>query len=277
MVHIPFAIASLVSLACAFDVADIPQAPIVAAAPVLVPPTVDILPRPAKPATLPVNSDGDELAQVQLQQQQQQQREPEGCSLAGQVKLCVNHAAMQRATCASDDLDCQCTWASVTTTCFAPCIADKESSDGMHVAKGDQEAICSQAAKFGKIAKDKERQKQEEKANKGKKKKDEVRTSVPKNIDDMNSAQESSAAAAPEDDDAGPARRKSPGDDRGGSNGSSNKGGVGKPNSRNLGGNGVKQVSAIDSGSGSIRAQNVLLTGAVAVAAGLVFAAPSLF
>ncbi|KAJ1721598.1 hypothetical protein LPJ53_003909 [Coemansia erecta] len=272
MVQIPLAIVSLASLACAFDAADIPQAPIVAAAPVLVPPTVDILPRPAKPAAPPVNADGDELAQVQMQQ-----REPEGCSLAGQVKLCVNHAAMQRATCASDDLDCQCTWASVTTTCFAPCIADKESSDGMHVAKGDQEAICSQAAKFGKIAKDKERQKQEEKANKGKKKKDEVRTSAPKNIDDMNSAQESSAAAAPEDDDAGPARRKGPDDARDGSVGSGSKGSAGKPSGRNLGGNGVKQVSAIDSGSASIGAGSALLTGAAAAAAGLFFAVPSLF
>ncbi|KAJ2382862.1 hypothetical protein GGI05_005516 [Coemansia sp. RSA 2603] len=274
MVLTPLALISLASLACAFEASDIPQAPIVAAAPVLVPPTIDILPRPAKHAARHANVDSDELAQMQMQQ-----REPEGCSLAGQVKLCVNHAAMQRATCASDDLDCQCTWASVTTTCFAPCIADKESSDGMHVAKGDQEAICSQAAKFGKIAKDKERQKQEEKANKGKKKKEEVRTSAPKNIDDMNSAQESSAvaAAAPEDDDAGPARRRGPGNASNGNGGSGNKGSVGKSNGRKLDGSSVKQVSAIDSGSASLRAGSAVLTGVGAAAAGLVFAMSSLF
>ncbi|KAJ2449433.1 hypothetical protein EV183_004890 [Coemansia sp. RSA 2336] len=118
--------------------------------------------------------------------------QPVRCALAEQVRLCVNHASMQRATCSGDDLDCQCTWASKATTCFAPCISDKEFSDGMHVAHGDQDTICSQAAKFGKIAKDKEKQKQDEK--KGIKK---VESSVsPKSINDLNSLHDGPTASA---------------------------------------------------------------------------------
>ncbi|KAJ2355882.1 hypothetical protein GGF43_002417 [Coemansia sp. RSA 2618] len=95
---------------------------------------------------------------------------------------------MQRATCASDDLDCQCTWASKSTTCFAPCISEKEFSDGMHVARGEQDTICSQAAKYGQLAKDKEKQKQDEKNNKGKKKDQEQwSTTAPKDLNDVNS------------------------------------------------------------------------------------------
>ncbi|KAJ1748073.1 hypothetical protein LPJ78_004835 [Coemansia sp. RSA 989] len=53
----------------------------------------------------------------------------------------------------------------------------------MRVAHGEQDTVCSQAAKFGKIAKDKEKQKQDEK--KGVKK---VESSVsPKSINDLNS------------------------------------------------------------------------------------------
>ncbi|KAI7835220.1 hypothetical protein BX661DRAFT_168377 [Kickxella alabastrina] len=114
------------------------------------------------------------------------QKKSQGCPLLGQVKLCVNHAAMQRATCSREDLDCQCIWAGVTTTCFSPCATEKESGDSMRVAKGDQDSICQQAAKFGKIAKEKERLRQDEKNNKVVKKKEATRTSVPKNIDDMN-------------------------------------------------------------------------------------------
>ncbi|KAJ2807308.1 hypothetical protein H4R20_001334 [Coemansia guatemalensis] len=117
---------------------------------------------------------------------------PAGCALSEQVKLCVNHSSMQRATCNSDDLDCQCTWASRMTTCYAPCIAEKEFSDGMHVAHGTQDSICSQAAKYGQIAKDKEKQRLEEKNNKGKKKLD-VPTTQPKDINDLNSALESAS------------------------------------------------------------------------------------
>ncbi|KAJ2381305.1 hypothetical protein H4S02_006263 [Coemansia sp. RSA 2611] len=124
----------------------------------------------------------------------------QGCALAEQVRLCVNHSSMQRATCSGDDLDCQCTWASRATTCFAPCISDKEFSDGMHVAHGEQDTICSQAAKFGKIAKDKEQQKQDEKNNKGKKRQDQQSTAAsPKDINDLNSAHD---APTPADDAA---------------------------------------------------------------------------
>ncbi|KAJ2681266.1 hypothetical protein GGH99_005300, partial [Coemansia sp. RSA 1285] len=140
-----------------------PEAPVVAAAAVLIPPAIS-----------------------QQNTEQAPRQQAVGCSLAGQVRLCVNHSSMQRATCASDDLDCQCTWASKITTCFAPCISEKEFSDGMHVARGDQDAICSQAAKFGKIAKDKERQKQEEKTAKPKKKDQNSPTSALKDIDDLN-------------------------------------------------------------------------------------------
>ncbi|KAJ2849228.1 hypothetical protein IWW36_002780 [Coemansia brasiliensis] len=118
-----------------------------------------------------------------------------GCALAEQVRLCVNHASMQRATCSGDDLDCQCTWASKATTCFAPCISDKEFSDGMHVAHGEQDTICSQAAKFGKIAKDKEKQKQDEK--KGLKKAESSSIS-PKNINDLNSLHDGPTASSDE-------------------------------------------------------------------------------
>ncbi|KAI8319689.1 hypothetical protein GQ54DRAFT_306085 [Martensiomyces pterosporus] len=161
----------------------LPQAPLVAAAQAMVLPSANApslshiaLPAPA--------ADTDDSPAVRAAPQ------PEGCTLAGQVKLCVNHSLMQRATCASDDLDCQCVWASKITTCYAPCLADKESVDGMHVAKGEQEAVCSQAAKFGKIAKDKERQRLEEKNTKGKKRPEQSRTSAPKNIIDVNSAHE---------------------------------------------------------------------------------------
>ncbi|KAJ2730699.1 hypothetical protein IW152_005062 [Coemansia sp. BCRC 34962] len=120
----------------------------------------------------------------------------EVCALAGQVKLCTNHASMQLATCASDDLDCQCTWAGVMTTCFSPCIGDATAADGMHVAKGNQETLCAQAAKFGKIAKDRERQKLEEKNNKGKKK-EQTMTSFPRDINDLNASHEGASSLVP--------------------------------------------------------------------------------
>ncbi|KAI9502055.1 hypothetical protein GGI25_004569 [Coemansia spiralis] len=155
--NIKTTIISLSLALCVHSAQDLPQQPIVAAAPVLVPSAI-------------------------IAQQQK-----DGCSLAGQVRLCVNHSSMQRATCLSDDLDCQCTWASKITTCFAPCVSEKEFSDGMHVARGDQDAICSQAAKFGKIAKDKEKQKADEKNNKGKKiQPREEEPKVSKNINDVN-------------------------------------------------------------------------------------------
>ncbi|KAJ2457075.1 hypothetical protein GGF42_002895 [Coemansia sp. RSA 2424] len=121
----------------------------------------------------------------------------EVCALAGQVKLCTNHASMQLATCASDDLDCQCTWAGVMTTCFSPCIGDSTAADGQHVAKGNQDTICSQAAKFGKIAKDRERQRIDEKNNKGKKK-EQTMTSFPRDINDLNAAHEAAPTQQPD-------------------------------------------------------------------------------
>ncbi|KAJ1643117.1 hypothetical protein LPJ64_005073 [Coemansia asiatica] len=262
--------------AAAMDDVQLPQAPIVAAAPVLVPPTIDILPRPPV-RQIPVAQEAEELAQLQMQQHQQQpsrQAQPEGCSLSGQVKLCVNHAAMQRATCASDDLDCQCTWASVTTTCFAPCIAEKESADGMHVAKGDQEAICSQAAKFGKIAKDKEKQKQDEKNNRGKKKKDETRTGAPKNIDDMNNAPEPTANAAnekPKENNADDTNA-APSQDDSASDQARNQGSARKNGSNAS----VKQASNLDNASAPASAVSgaVLCLGLVL---SMAYAIPSLF
>ncbi|KAJ2231070.1 zinc finger, AN1-type domain [Coemansia sp. RSA 518] len=99
---------------------------------------------------------------------------------------------MQRSTCASDNLDCQCTWASEATLCFAPCVAEKEFSDGMHAAHGDQETVCAQAAKFGQAAKDKERLKQDEKKNKGKKQEKEVWTTTgAKDMNDLNDTHDS--------------------------------------------------------------------------------------
>lgn len=117
---------------------------------------------------------------------------PAGCSLAGQVSLCVNHSAMQRATCAGDDLDCQCTWASKITTCYAPCITEKEFYDKMYVAKSDQENICAQAAKFGKLARDRERQRLDEKTNKGKKKEDQPKpvNPNPRDMNELNASHE---------------------------------------------------------------------------------------
>ncbi|KAJ2502707.1 hypothetical protein GGH96_000869 [Coemansia sp. RSA 1972] len=123
---------------------------------------------------------------------------PHGCSLSEQVRLCVNHTSMQRSTCASDNFDCQCTWASEATMCFAPCVSDKEFSDGMHAARGDQETACAQAAKFGQAAKDKERQKQDEKKNKGKKQEKEVWTTTgAKDMNDLNATHDSVKPADP--------------------------------------------------------------------------------
>ncbi|KAJ2908482.1 hypothetical protein GGI21_002842 [Coemansia aciculifera] len=121
----------------------------------------------------------------------------EVCALAGQVKLCTNHASMQLATCASDDLDCQCTWAGVMTTCFSPCIGDSTSADGQHVAKGNQDTLCSQAAKFGKIAKDREKQRLEDKKNGGKKK-EQTMTSFPRDINDLNASHEAASTQLPD-------------------------------------------------------------------------------
>ncbi|KAJ2797220.1 hypothetical protein FBU31_006905 [Coemansia sp. 'formosensis'] len=135
----------------------------------------------------------------------------EVCALAGQVKLCTNHASMQLATCASDDLDCQCTWAGVMTTCFSPCIGDATAADGMHVAKGNQETLCSQAAKFGKIAKDRERQRLDEKNNKGRKK-EQTMTSFPRDINDLNSAHEAAPTPLPKADAASAPHAKPKGD-----------------------------------------------------------------
>ncbi|KAJ2704870.1 hypothetical protein FB645_002903 [Coemansia sp. IMI 203386] len=266
--HIAVIALATIVAASTIDDVQLPQAPIVAAAPVLVPPTVDILPKPVA-RQIPVAQEAEELAQLQMQQRGSQ---PEGCSLSGQVKLCVNHAAMQRATCVSDDLDCQCTWASVTTTCFAPCIADKESSDGMHVAKGDQEAICSQAAKFGKIAKDKERQKLEEKNNKGKKKKEDVRTGLPKNIDDMNNTPEATAALGQPRDDA---RHNGP---RDGSPDAADDQQKNQSNARKGGSSGdVRQVSNLDSAAPARSASGSALGLGLGLALGLTYAIPSLF
>ncbi|KAJ2124489.1 hypothetical protein IW147_001658 [Coemansia sp. RSA 720] len=123
---------------------------------------------------------------------------PRGCSLSEQVRLCVNHTSLQRSTCASDNFDCQCTWASEATMCFAPCVSDKEFSDGMHAARGDQETVCAQAAKFGQVAKDKERQKQEDKKNKGKKQEKEVWTTTgAKDMNDLNATHDSVKPAGP--------------------------------------------------------------------------------
>ncbi|PIA13618.1 hypothetical protein COEREDRAFT_89445 [Coemansia reversa NRRL 1564] len=73
------------------------------------------------------------------------------------------------------------------TTCYAPCITEKQFSDAMHVAHGEQDAVCSQAAKYGQIAKDKEKQRQEDKNNKGKKKPDPQSTNEVKDINELNS------------------------------------------------------------------------------------------
>ncbi|KAJ2782612.1 hypothetical protein H4R18_002180 [Coemansia javaensis] len=129
-----------------------------------------------------------------------------GCALAEQVRQCVNHSSMQRSVCAADDLDCQCLWASHITTCFAPCTADKVFSDGMHVAQADQLTICAQAAKFGPAAKEKERLKAEERANRGKKKPETQQlqqpSAAPRNINDINAAHEAPAASASDDAEA---------------------------------------------------------------------------
>ncbi|KAJ2402784.1 hypothetical protein GGI23_000464 [Coemansia sp. RSA 2559] len=146
-----------------------PEAPIVAAAAVLIP---------------------SAISQQSTGQTRQPSAEAVGCSLAGQVRLCVNHSSMQRASCASDDLDCQCTWASKITTCFAPCVSEKEFSDGMHVARGDQDAICSQAAKFGNLAKEKEKQRQFEKTAKPRKK-DEAESTPTAPVKDLNDVNDS--------------------------------------------------------------------------------------
>ncbi|KAJ2754553.1 hypothetical protein GGI19_002317 [Coemansia pectinata] len=137
----------------------------------------------------------------------------EVCALAGQVKLCTNHASMQLATCASDDLDCQCTWAGVMTTCFSPCISDPTAAGGMHSAKGNQDTICAQAAKFGKIAKDRERQRLDEKNNKGRKK-EQTMTSFPRDINDLNASHEAASTPLPSAG-AGSAPRAKPKDDDG--------------------------------------------------------------
>ncbi|KAJ2051896.1 hypothetical protein GGI03_001103 [Coemansia sp. RSA 2337] len=135
----------------------------------------------------------------------------EVCALAGQVKLCTNHASMQLTTCASDDLDCQCTWAGVMTTCFSPCIGDPTASGGMQTAKGHQDTICAQAAKFGKIAKDRERQRLDEKNNKGRKK-EQTMTSFPRDINDLNASHEAASTLLPSAG-AGSAPRAKPRDD----------------------------------------------------------------
>ncbi|KAJ1798181.1 hypothetical protein LPJ59_002662 [Coemansia sp. RSA 2399] len=150
-------------------VPEAPEAPVVAAAAVLIP---------------------SAISQQSTGHTRQPSAEAVGCSLAGQVRLCVNHSSMQRATCASDDLDCQCTWASKVTTCFAPCVSEKEFSDGMHVARGDQDAICSQAAKFGNLAKEKEKQKQFEKTAKPRKK-DEAESTPTAPLKDLNDLNDS--------------------------------------------------------------------------------------
>ncbi|ORX70596.1 hypothetical protein DL89DRAFT_292245 [Linderina pennispora] len=121
---------------------------------------------------------------------------PQGCALDGQVRLCVNHSTMQRETCAADDLDCQCTWAQKLTQCYAPCMSDKVNSDNMHAAKADQDGICQQAAKNGKIAKDKERLKKEQKNGKSKKQTQNIQQ---KNINDLASSHDLSTQAADEE------------------------------------------------------------------------------
>ncbi|KAJ2023484.1 hypothetical protein IWW57_004101 [Coemansia sp. S610] len=146
------------------------------------------------------------LARHRPQDEADDSNRVEVCALAGQVKLCTNHASMQLATCASDDLDCQCTWAGVMTTCFSPCIGDATAADGMHVAKGNQETLCAQAAKFGKIAKDRERQKLEEKNNKGKKK-EQTMTSFPRDINDLNASHEGASSMVPSPAAAAPRAR----------------------------------------------------------------------
>ncbi|KAJ2744510.1 hypothetical protein GGI20_002911 [Coemansia sp. BCRC 34301] len=95
------------------------------------------------------------------------------------------------------------------TTCFSPCIGDSSAADGQHVAKGNQDTICAQAAKFGKIAKDRERQRIEEKNNKGKKK-EQTMTSFPRDINDLNAAHEAASTQAP---DAAPRPAKPKGGD----------------------------------------------------------------
>ncbi|KAJ2076906.1 hypothetical protein H4R24_005436 [Coemansia sp. RSA 988] len=83
----------------------------------------------------------------------------------------------------------------------------------MHEAHNAQDSICSQAAKYGQIAKDKEKQRLDEKNNKGKKKLD-VPTSSPKDINDLNSVLESATSGVekhPESiSDANPDDTRSP-------------------------------------------------------------------
>ncbi|KAJ2722691.1 hypothetical protein GGI07_003154 [Coemansia sp. Benny D115] len=273
-----FIASAVLTIAAASTVDDLEglQVPVASVAPVLLPPSVDADPQGSRlrpvARVVPVAVEAAEQAKAQQAQIYLQQHQVEGCALSGQVKLCVNHAAMQRATCASDDLDCQCTWAGVTTTCFSPCISDKESMDGMHVARGEQETICSQAAKFGKIAKDKERQKQEEKMNKGKKKK-EMRTSAPKNIDDMNNS-----AGLDDDFNAPKQDNKEKGDQDGADSGRriADKNGSGGSSGRNgSSGRGLKSgdktASVVDVGAAPAKFSSAFaLVSLGATAAGLV-------
>ncbi|KAJ2548398.1 hypothetical protein EV175_004847 [Coemansia sp. RSA 1933] len=243
------------------DVPEAPEAPIVAAAAVLIP---------------------SAISQHSTGQARQPSAEAVGCSLAGQVRLCVNHSSMQRATCASDDLDCQCTWASKITTCFAPCVSEKEFSDGMHVARGDQDAICSQAAKFGNLAKEKEKQKQFEKTAKPKKKDDaESPTVAVKDLNDVNESHDHTVAAAHPTADAAAAMpphiagHKEPSAASPGSSGGarSKKGGVMDPNAKSGKGftsrSDKNMVMSENSASRAIGGHLPLLATAIVVAAAL--------
>ncbi|KAJ2801710.1 hypothetical protein H4R21_002697 [Coemansia helicoidea] len=116
------------------------------------------------------------------------------CALAEQVRLCVSHTSMQRALCPAEDLDCQCLWAGHSTMCFAPCVAEKVFADGMHVARGDQLTVCSQAAKFGPLAKERERLRQEERSGRRPNRPSEPvpqqPAASPRNINELNAAHE---------------------------------------------------------------------------------------
>ncbi|KAJ2717072.1 hypothetical protein H4R19_000239 [Coemansia spiralis] len=121
------------------------------------------------------------------------------CALAEQVRLCANHASLQRATCVADDLDCQCVWAGQLTTCFAPCTGDKLYADGMQAARSDQLTVCAQAAKFGPLAKDRERRLQDERAGRRPRWVPDAQQSAQataplRNINELNAAHEAPAA-----------------------------------------------------------------------------------
>ncbi|KAJ2001069.1 hypothetical protein GGI04_003883 [Coemansia thaxteri] len=150
-------------------------------------------------------------------------------------------------------------------TCFSPCIADRDAADGMHIAKGDQETVCSQAAKFGKIAKDRERQRLDEKNNKGKKK-EQVMTSIPRDINDLNSAHDF-AAPSPVPDAANKPKNAASGSAKGGAggNGSALSGAKG---AKDLAG-GDKQIPLAGSGAAGTFAMSLYTFGVAAVAMAL--------